>query len=124
MFVLVKGVLPEHNHNISRIILKFGRMGLEERRHRTREMQAEATSADALKQIIETATTNSDGRSVYVASSFLTSGVGYDVVLDDLQMITCSCPDFRFINIACKHMYLLLCDMSWLSVFEGKHKYY
>ncbi|KAG2196535.1 hypothetical protein INT47_010374 [Mucor saturninus] len=74
--------------------------------------------ADALEQLIETARTGSAGRSVYVVSSFSTSGVSYDVVVDDFQMISCSCPDFRFNNIACKYMYLLKRDMSWLSVFE------
>ncbi|KAG2193910.1 hypothetical protein INT47_004158 [Mucor saturninus] len=49
-------------------------MGPEERRHRAREMQAEAISADALEQMIETARTVSAGRSGYVVSSFSTSG--------------------------------------------------
>ncbi|KAG2197003.1 hypothetical protein INT47_006950 [Mucor saturninus] len=69
------------------------------------EMQAKAISGDALEQIIETASTNSDGRSVYVVSSFSTSGVNYNVVVDDFQMNSCRSPDFRFNNIACKHMY-------------------
>ncbi|KAG2199305.1 hypothetical protein INT47_012939 [Mucor saturninus] len=68
-------------------------------------MQTEAISADALEQMIETARADSAGRSGYVFSSFSTSGVSYDVVVDDLQMITCNCPDFRFNNIAYKHIF-------------------
>ncbi|KAG2200827.1 hypothetical protein INT47_001358 [Mucor saturninus] len=50
VFVLVKDVLSKYGNNISRILLKVGRMGPEERRHRAREMQAEAISADALNK--------------------------------------------------------------------------
>ncbi|KAG2197658.1 hypothetical protein INT47_002365 [Mucor saturninus] len=114
VFVLVN----EYGNNIGRVLLKVGRMGPEERRHRAREMKAEAISADALEQMIETSRADSAGRSGYVFSSFSTSSVSYDVVVVDLQIITCNCPDFRFNNIACKHMYLLTCDMSLLSVFE------
>ncbi|KAG2204346.1 hypothetical protein INT47_009388 [Mucor saturninus] len=113
VFVLVKGVLPEYNINISRISLKVGRTGSEERRHRKREMQAETISADAL----EAATADSAGRTVYVFS-FSISGVNYNVVVNDFQMISCSCPKFRFNSITCKHMYLLKRDMSRLSVLE------
>ncbi|KAG2213121.1 hypothetical protein INT47_011270 [Mucor saturninus] len=123
VFVLVKDVLSKYGNNISRILLKVVRMCPEERRHSAREMQAEAISADALEQIIETARTDSAGRSGYVVSSFSTSDVSYDVVVDDLQMITCNCPDFCFNNIACKHMYLLKCDMSRLSVFEVSYEF-
>ncbi|KAG2206570.1 hypothetical protein INT47_008587 [Mucor saturninus] len=114
VFVLVN----EYGNNIGRVLLKVGRMGPEERRNYAREMQTEAISADALEKMIETARADSAGRSGYVFSSFSTSGVSYDVVVDDLQMIACNCPDFRFNNIACKHIYLLKCDMSRLSVFE------
>ncbi|KAG2192056.1 hypothetical protein INT47_012305 [Mucor saturninus] len=86
----MKDVMPEYHHNISRIFLKVGRMGPEERRHRARYMQAEAISTDALEQMIETVTTDYDDRSVYVVSSFLTSGVNYNVVVGDFQMMSCS----------------------------------
>ncbi|KAG2200565.1 hypothetical protein INT47_012351 [Mucor saturninus] len=99
----VKDVLPEYNYNISRIFLKVGRMGPEERRHRTRDIQEEDTSADALKQIIE------------MQPLILMVGVFMLLLLSQLQVY----PDFCFNNIACKHMYLLKRDMSWLFVFEA-----
>jgi hypothetical protein len=77
-------------------------MGPEERSRRTRQIEAERVLEDSLPDMIE----SSDEPSVYKVKSFQSEYVWYKVKVEDNGMVSCSCADFRYMQNACKHMFL------------------
>lgn len=43
----------------------------------------------------------------FKVNSFTTEGVSYDIYVIEEEMKKCTCPDFIWNHIACKHLYLL-----------------
>ncbi|KAI8971372.1 hypothetical protein BDB01DRAFT_811576 [Pilobolus umbonatus] len=55
----------------------------------------------------------------YSVLSFSLEDIVYSVV-EEGMMRSCTCQDFRWNAIACKHMYLLARVQDTIQVFEGK----
>ncbi|CEP13527.1 hypothetical protein [Parasitella parasitica] len=104
IFILVNDVEPDYIHNICRISLNIGRMGPEERKRRRREMDAAGINEAVLSIMIEEPDKESN---VYRVKSFTDELLFYDIDVIDREMRTCSCSEFQWHEIACKHMYLL-----------------
>ncbi|KAI8989535.1 hypothetical protein BDB01DRAFT_782232 [Pilobolus umbonatus] len=90
-------------------------MGPEERsRRRKRQIQAEAIPDIVAKALIN------DEENGYSVLSFSLEDMVYSVVMEEGMMKSCTCQDFRWNAIACKHIYLLARMQKSIQVFEGK----
>ncbi|KAI8971078.1 hypothetical protein BDB01DRAFT_812656 [Pilobolus umbonatus] len=88
-------------------------MGLEERRRRKGQIQAEA-----IPEIVAEAMINDEDNG-YSVLSFSLEDIVYSVV-EEGMMRNCTCQDFGWNAIACKHMYLLARVQESIQVFEDK----
>ncbi|KAI9485558.1 MAG: hypothetical protein EXX96DRAFT_613426 [Benjaminiella poitrasii] len=77
-------------------------MGPEQRRSQMRQIQAEAINSELLNDMIYQETPGH-----FHIKSFTDENIPYDIHVENNQMISCSCRDFQFNNIAYKRMYLL-----------------
>ncbi|CEI98548.1 hypothetical protein RMCBS344292_12655 [Rhizopus microsporus] len=112
--VLMDDVEPDYI-NICRITFNVGRVGPEERRRR-KELAAESINA----AILETMITEPDNDSgIFTIKSFSDNHSLYEVNVIDQEMKTCSCEDFKWNKIACKHMYLLRRLHSKISIYQA-----
>ncbi|CEP16772.1 hypothetical protein [Parasitella parasitica] len=102
--ILVKDVEPDYIQNINRITLNVGRMGPEERRRRRRQLEAESINEAILSTIIRAP---EEENGPYMIQSFTDYTHFYDVGVANQEMKACTCEDFKWTKIACKHMYLL-----------------
>ncbi|KAI8335266.1 hypothetical protein EDC96DRAFT_355542 [Choanephora cucurbitarum] len=113
IYILVNDVEPDYISNVGRISLNIGRMGPEERRRRKREIAAESINEAIIDMMIE----ETDGNT-YKVKSFSDESFVYDVEVADGKMKSCSCADFKWNVIACKHMYLLKRKYNNIAVFQ------
>lgn len=114
IFILVKDVEYDYQNNVRRLMLNVGRMNPEQRRVRAREITAEAINSESIDDMIQ-----QENESFYAVQSFSSNGIVYQVEVNDCQMIKCTCEDFQYNRIACKHMYLLHYLKNTIQIFEG-----
>lgn len=57
---------------------------------------------------------------IFMIKSFSDNHSLYEVNVIDQEMKTCSCEDFKWNKIACKHMYLLRRLHNKISIYKGK----
>jgi hypothetical protein len=88
--------------NINRIRMNIGRMEPETREAR-RELEAEEVSIHVAMDMISEV----ERASLYNVQSFNNVDETYEVRVENDTVKSCSCPDFRYRNRACKHMFLL-----------------
>jgi hypothetical protein len=104
VYILVDEIEPDFIANTNRIQLNVGRMGPEERRRRRRELNAEAINEEVIHMLIEKV---EPADVVYRVKYSMTEGFFYNINVINEEMKDCSCQDFTWNHIACKHMYLL-----------------
>ncbi|KAG0180861.1 hypothetical protein DFQ28_000321, partial [Apophysomyces sp. BC1034] len=102
VYILVNDVEKDYMRNTRRIALNIARMGPAERHRRRRELLAEEVPKTLLEDIIEMI----DGSCVQV-KSFNQDNISYIVAIEANVMKSCTCNDFTWHKLACKHMYLL-----------------
>ncbi|CAO3644781.1 unnamed protein product [Mucor hiemalis] len=118
IYILVNDIEPDYINNVCRISANVGRMGPEERRRRKRELEAENIN-EAILNTLVTAPENESN--VYTVKSFSDNHTSYEIEVINQKMNTCSCPDFQFNKIACKHMYLLRRLYKEIAVHKGQY---
>lgn len=118
VYILVNDVEPDYMQNINRIRLNIGRMGPEERKRRRRELLAASINENILVMMITEPTEESSN--TYVVNSFTVENQRYNVEVVNGEMQSCSCNDFQWHRIACKHMYLIRRLHSHISVYQGR----
>ncbi|KAG0184788.1 hypothetical protein DFQ28_010461 [Apophysomyces sp. BC1034] len=100
IYILVNDVEKDYMHNTRRIALNIARMGPTERHRRRRELLAEEVPETLLEDMIEMI----DGSCVQV-KSFNQDDISYIVAIEANVMKSCTCNDFTWHQLACKHMY-------------------
>ncbi|CEJ03034.1 hypothetical protein RMCBS344292_17025 [Rhizopus microsporus] len=103
VYILINDVEEGFISNINRIRMNVGRMGPEAREARRRELEAEEVSIHVAMDMISEV----ERASLYNVQSFNNADETYKVRVENDTVKSCSCPDFRYRNRACKHMFLL-----------------
>jgi hypothetical protein len=103
VYTLVNDVEEDFLSNINHIRMNVGRMGPEAREARRREREAEEVSIHVAMDMISEV----ERTSVHDVQSFNKVDEAYEVRVENDTVKSCSCPDFRYRNRACKHMFLL-----------------
>ncbi|CEG63763.1 hypothetical protein RMATCC62417_00862 [Rhizopus microsporus] len=85
--------------------MNVGRMRPEAREARRRELETEEVSIHVAMDMISEV----ERASLYNVQSFNNADETYEVHVENAMVKSCSCPDFRYRNRACKHMFLLGC---------------
>lgn len=131
VFILVNDIEPNFISNTMRIQLNIGRMGLEERRRRRRELDAEAINEEMAGLMIKEIDEDENGVTTYEMETFTIDDVTYGINIVVEEMKSCSCPDFFWYGIVFKHMFLLkifgrnillltvTCNMSALVILDA-----
>ena len=116
IFILLNDVEENYLHNIQRLMLNVGRMGPEERRIRTRQTKGDQINMECIPDMI----TESGTPGVYLVQLFSNIELQHEVTVIESKTKICSCNDFRYDNIACKHMYLLSLLHAGIAPFKCK----
>jgi hypothetical protein len=106
VYILVNDIESDFIQNTKRIQLNIGRMGPEERRRRT-EMNAEAVNETVIVLMIRELKGDHSNIIGFAVASFTTEEVFHHVEVLYEEMKSCSCQDFCWNHIACKHMNVL-----------------
>ncbi|CEG74033.1 hypothetical protein RMATCC62417_09306 [Rhizopus microsporus] len=93
VYILVNDVEEDFISNINRIRMNVGRT----------ELEAEEVNIHVAMDMISEV----ERASLYNVQSFNNADETYEVRVDNDTVKSCSCPDFRYRNRACKHMFLL-----------------
>ncbi|CEI92054.1 hypothetical protein RMCBS344292_06328 [Rhizopus microsporus] len=101
--ILINDVEEDFISNINRIRMNVGRMGPEAREARRRELEAEEASIHVAMDMISEV----ERASLYNVQSFNNADETYEVRVENDTVKSCSCPDFRYRNRACKYKFLL-----------------
>ncbi|KAI9362667.1 hypothetical protein BD770DRAFT_315986 [Pilaira anomala] len=119
LYIIANDIGPDFIANTNRIQLNnIGRMGPEERRRRRRELDAESISEEVIPLLMEEVEDDqSNNESIFLVKSFTTNSVEYRISVIEDGMKSCTCPDFTWNSIACKHMYLLRRYKRVITVF-------
>ena len=96
-------------------MLNVGRMVPEER-IRTRQIKADQINIECIPYMI----TESGTPGVYLVQSFSNIEFQHEITVLKSEMKSCAYNDFRYNNIACKHMYLLNLLHAGIAPFKGK----
>lgn len=108
IYILVEDVEQDYINNVARISFKIGRMGPEERNRRRRQMAAEEINDEWLEDYCTLLSNEEEENEVtYRLISFTKPETFYEVKLRSQVILTCTCKDFEFHALPCKHMYLL-----------------
>ena len=81
---------------------------------RTRQISAEAINSESIEDMIQL-----ENKSSHSVQSFTNNDIFYQVEVDNNQMIKCTCEDFEYNRIACKHMYLLHRFKDTIQLYQG-----
>ena len=111
----MNNVEEDYLHNIQRLMLNVGRMVPEER-IRTRQIKADQINIECIPYMI----TESGTPGVYLVQSFSNIEFQHEITVLKSEMKSCAYNDFRYNNIACKHMYLLNLLHAGIAPFKGK----
>ncbi|ORE09793.1 hypothetical protein BCV72DRAFT_222619, partial [Rhizopus microsporus var. microsporus] len=90
-------------------------MGPEERR-RARQIKADQTSLECIPDMI----TENGTSGVYLVQSFSNIELQHEITVMGKEMKSCTCNDFRYNSITCKHMYLLNRLHAGITPFKDK----
>ncbi|ORE03321.1 hypothetical protein BCV72DRAFT_233199 [Rhizopus microsporus var. microsporus] len=77
-------------------------MASEERR-RARQIKTDQINLECIPDMI----TENGTPGVYLVQSFSNVELQHEITVMENEMKSCTCNNFRYNNIACKHMYLL-----------------
>ncbi|ORE01406.1 hypothetical protein BCV72DRAFT_321518, partial [Rhizopus microsporus var. microsporus] len=116
IFILVNDVEEDYLQNIQRLMLNVGRMGPEERKRRARQIKIDQINMEFIPDMI----TESSTSEVYLVQSFSNIELQHEITVMENKMKSCTCNDFKYNNIACKHMYLLNRLHAGITPFKGK----
>jgi hypothetical protein len=103
VYILINDVEKDFLSNINRIRMNVGRMGPEATEAKRRELEAEEVSIHVAMDMIPEV----EKASFYNVQSFNNVDEAYEARVENDTAKSCSCPDFRCRNRACKHMLLL-----------------
>ncbi|KAL4209235.1 hypothetical protein AB4K20DRAFT_1978406 [Rhizopus microsporus] len=106
IFILVNDVEEDYLHNIQRLMLNVGRIGPEERRRRTRQIKGDQINMECIPDMITEIVSNIEFQ--------------HEITVLKSEMKNCTCNDFRYSNIVCKHLYLFNRLHAGIAPFKGK----
>lgn len=107
IYILVHDVETDYKLNTQRVSIDIGRMGPVACERRKRMIAAENISGNLFESMIEQVTDDDGNIASINVMSFTQDGLSYRIELEDHHMSSCSCRDFQWHRIPCKHMYLV-----------------
>ncbi|KAI9483611.1 MAG: hypothetical protein EXX96DRAFT_616579 [Benjaminiella poitrasii] len=107
VYILVNDIEQDYIHTIQQISNNVGRMSPKERRRRRRELVAHAINEEIIPKMITKRFDDTNNITAVQVKLFSSFDISYEVTVNDGILIACSCQDFIFNKISCKHVRLV-----------------
>ncbi|KAI9246777.1 hypothetical protein BY458DRAFT_494702 [Sporodiniella umbellata] len=115
IYFLANDVEFDYFQKINNNSLNIVRMSPEERRRQRRELTTKSVNEFIMSTVI---IESEEENGLYRVNPFTVEGLFHEIEVLNQEMKTCSCEDFKWNRIACKHMNLLRCLHTSIRLYQ------